>query len=81
MSLENANSKITVDNTDGTIKFKLTRKQEVFCETALEYFGYDDFTTMISNKLVELKENNDFLECENLRLLIEYSYLYIENRK
>ena len=85
MNLENANSKITIER-DGfsNLSFKLTKKQENFCKTAIEVAGHQDFFNLLDSKLETLLKstsliNTNFLECESIRLLMDYTLeLWVE---
>tara|TARA_R110000824_G_scaffold117219_2_gene269083 strand:+ start:130 stop:429 length:300 start_codon:yes stop_codon:yes gene_type:complete len=79
MNLENATSKITTERDGfGSLSFKLTRGQKNFCKTAIEVAGHQDFFNLLENKLETLLKstsliNTNFLECESLRLLLDYT--------
>ena len=79
--MEKLADKITVENIDRNIKFKLTRRTEVYCEQSVELLGYEKFALLLTDKIIELKNNNEFLECEIYSLMVQYSFLYTENRK
>ena len=56
--MEKLADKITVENIDRNIKFKLTRRTEVYCEQSVELLGYEKFALLLTDTIIQLKNNN-----------------------